>query len=287
MPGYQDLFADAANVFPSYFENAAHNARALKQNSTDFSITDTSVLLHKLCSHKLENYSIYFVGNLDLRNIFVPLSSAKLSEVLNSRMGTEIKFILLGTISGEHEFSPSIMHELFELHTAVFLLNACVATILDGKDTSTDWKAIMGVTCDEVMYKATLLEGIFKHAANLSQNKNVYPFLLNLLGFSQNTRPGTEELEEALACCNQYTKEYNDQVPQTIEHLMKNAFDQAGLEERIRNETVVMNGLPIWFMCGHSQDDKIINDVWLPATYGAPLMQAVADEQARSMGGAV
>ena len=286
MPGYQDLFADAANVLPVYFKNAAHNARALKENSTSFSITDSSVLLHKFCSHRLENYSIYFVGDLDLSNIFAPISSQKLSELLNSRMGTEIKFILMGTVSGEHEFTPTIMHQLFELHTAVFLLNACVATILEGKDTSTDWKTIMGVTCDEVMYKATLLESMFKHAANLAQNKNVYPFLLNLVGFSQSAKPSTEELKEALACCNQYTKEYNEKVPQAIEHLMQNAFDPAGLEERIQHETI-LNGLPIWFMCGYNEDDKIINDVWLPQQYAAPLMQAVADEEARARGDAV
>jgi predicted GNAT family N-acyltransferase len=286
MPGYQDLFADAANVLPVYFENAAHNARALKENSTSFSVTDSSVLLHKFCSHRLENYSIYFVGDVDLSGIFAPISSQKLSELLNSRMGTEIKSILMGTISGEHEFTPTIMHQLFELHTAVFLLNACVATILDGKDTSTDWRTIMGVACDEVMYKATLLQSMFKHASNLAQNKHVYPFLLNLVGFSQSVRPSTEELKEALACCNQYTKEYNEQVPQAIEHLMQNAFDASGLEERIQNETI-LNGLPIWFMCGYNDDDKIINDVWLPQQYAAPLMQAVADEEARARGGAV
>jgi hypothetical protein len=40
-------------------------------------------------------------------------------------------------------------------------------------------------------------------------------------------------------------------------------------------------------MCGYHEDDKIINDVWLPAIYGTPLMQAVADEEAHSMDGAV
>jgi hypothetical protein len=284
MSGYQYLFADAAKVLLTYFENAAHNAKALRQDTSDFLITDTSELLHKFCSHRLENSSIYFVGNIDLQKIFVPVPSSTVSEILSSRMDTEVRFIMLGTISDEHQFSPTIIHQMFELHTAIFLLNACVATILDGKDTSTDWKTIMGVTCDEVMYQATLLEGIFTNASNMSQNKNVYPFLLNLLGFSQRTTPGKDELEEALTFCNQSTKKYNDQIPQAGARLIKNAFDGAALQERIRNEPVALNMLPIWFMSGHNQEDTIINDVWLPQTWGAPLLQAVAEEQARTMG---
>jgi len=195
-------------------------------------------------------------------------------------MNSQLKFVLLGCATAPRQFTPTFARDAFEVHTLCQIVNGCVSAVQSGQ---LEMLNVLGPACDSLMLRAKLLQESLIHAGTVSDDELVSSFLVQLVGVALQNPLGPAAEQQAADKHAEYIRLYQARLQQAGKELMVNCSNAQQMAEMLNSCAVPMRGAPIWFICGYTPQDHIVNDMWIPERWAQPLMRTITEEQAKAL----
>ena len=130
--------------------------------------------------------------------------------------------------------------------------------------------------------RAIALSEAYLHCSKVADQPDISQLLLMMFGMINKQDPLDDARRDAAgAAFQRLREEYRERINQKYADLLYRAFDRRTIEKAIPNSYV--NYTPIYQTEDDAPGSRIVNDVWFPERYATPLMQTLAEAQAKAM----
>lgn len=254
---FDRLFGRAASAEPRPADPAAQAFAAAAEIATSYGETAG------------RNVASLVEGGYRAR-ILEPFEMGRMLGALNVKSAQGMEHYVLHSFS-EGRVDPVMLRLLWDIHRSIGLVEAGIGPHLPQDE------AIHLCQCIEV--DSHFLAAEYAHAvriANAGLGARVYDVARNPDIFSPDTDKGDRHLAKLI-------RQHRTAIKRVGERLQR-AYPQSH-SVRDRVDTYLPVETPIWLTVKDHDGAMVINDVWFPADFAKPLLDHLADTQARATGG--
>jgi hypothetical protein len=220
------------------------------------------------------------------------LDTAKVADLLCSEAnGTKTYSILAQAVpqpnkpDGTAQLAQLIWtgpEQRYRLNSVIVIANGTLLVARNGGVDVRKSAAALGATYDDAALRAIALSEAYLHCSKVADIPDVGQLLMMLFGmFNQKDPLDDTRREAAGARFHRLREEYAERLSQKVTDLCNRAFDRSAIEKAVPG--AYTNYTPMYLTEDDAPGSRIVNDVWFPERYATPLMQSLAEAQARAM----
>jgi hypothetical protein len=170
----------------------------------------------------------------------------------------------------------------YRLNSVIVNANGTLLVARNGGVDVRKSAAGLGATYDDAALRAIALSEAYLHCSKVADIPDVGQLLMMLFGMFNHKDPLDDARREAAgARFHRLREEYAERLSQKVTDLRNRAFDRSAIEKSVPGAYI--NYMPMYLTEDDAPGSRIVNDVWFPERYATPLMQSLAEAQARAM----